>query len=73
MQHALEGNILGLYELADEINNMSDEQEIPYVKKVVQAELGKNENIFWSRIAKKILLDKKLTSPGILEVLLLLY
>ena len=73
MEYALEGNIMELYELADEINNMSDEQEIPNVKRVVQAELGKNENIFWSRIAKKILLGEKLTSKIILEVLLLLY
>lgn len=64
---------MGINELADEINNMSDEQELPYVKKVVQAKLGRNENLFWSKIAKKILLDKKLTRPAILESLLLLY
>ncbi len=56
-------------ELAEELDNMTEEEKIFCLRNVVQTKLGKNEKLFWSKIAKKILLNEELTSKMILEEL----
>lgn len=56
-------------ELAEEITNMTEEEKLSYLKNIVRKKLGENEKLFWSNIAKKILLNEELTNNIISEEL----
>ncbi len=58
-----------LRQLAEEINDMPEEERFTYLRGIVQEKLGGDEKLFWSKIARKILLNEKLCSKTILEEL----
>jgi hypothetical protein len=47
-----------LYGLANEIRYMTEEEKILSLKKIVQAEKQESKNNFWTKVAKKMLIDE---------------
>ena len=56
-----------LYGLAEEISNMTEEEKLLSLKKIVQAELGGNKNRFWTAISKKMLVNEELPKKILLD------
>jgi hypothetical protein len=52
-------NILRL--LAEEISDMTEEERLLCLERIVQAELGGNRNRFWTTISKKMLVSPELS------------
>ena len=52
--------INALYGLAEEIINMTEEEKLFSLKKIVQTELKGNGNRFWTSISKKMLVNPEL-------------
>jgi hypothetical protein len=51
-----------LYALAEEVINMTEEEKLFHLKKVVLAELKGNKNRFWTKMSKKMLVSPDLPS-----------
>jgi hypothetical protein len=48
--------------LAQEISDMTEEEKLLSLKKIVQSELKGNRNRFWTTITKKMLISEELTN-----------
>jgi hypothetical protein len=56
-----------LYGLAEEINSMTEEEKLISLKKIVQAELGGNKNLFWTTLSKKMLVSSELPNKILMD------
>ena len=56
-----------LYGLAEEVNNMTEEEKLLSLKKIVQTELSGKGNRFWTTISKKMLINQELPDKILLD------
>jgi hypothetical protein len=55
-----------LHGLAREINDMTEEEKLFSLKKIVRAEQEGNKNSFWTTIGKKMLVSEELSNKILL-------
>ncbi len=55
------------YGLATEIQDMTEEERLLYLERIVRAEMEGNKNRFWLMVSKKMLVNEEFTNKILLD------